>query len=113
MHMLTVATLDSPELFDCGVTPIPKNTDPKLTIIAATTFSAGTVLLRVTESVSQWCALYRGPIGEEVFLCLIGGGGLYEKSVIISKGERISIGSLEDQDIETGKLFIEFCRLIK
>lgn len=107
MTNLLVFTFDEPSLFDCANTPIPRSSDPSLTVIHAAPESA-VYVLHITDVIGQFIGLYGGKSGFEVLKCVIAGGGVYTKAIKVYKNERLSLRSLEDLNIATGKLFIEF-----
>ena len=102
--------MDDPALLVASDTPIPKNTDPPLEVVAITPDHIAKV--KIVDRIQQYVELLKGPDDNLEFVCLIAGGGVYEKNVYVKKGSRLSLRSLEGDEINTGRLFIEFGKIL-
>ncbi len=108
MSLVLVCSINPPELFDCAVTPIPSNTDLPLQVVESLPGIVTTI--KVTEDTGKWVGLFQGNPGDERLVCVIAGGGAYEKQARIEKGQRLSLRSLEAEPVSHGKIYLEFCQ---
>lgn len=99
--------IDSPEILNMTVTPIPGSGALPIQVIA----SSG---VRVAYGVSffdtsgDFIGVYTGDVGSEVLRCIIGGGITSKEPVVIPTYSRVSLRSMTATPITNGLLTLCF-----
>ena len=101
-----VCLFDAPSVLDCSVTPIPRSSDPPLQVVASV--PAFITEIQVCDGVGEYVGLYLGPPGQEVLRAVIGSGTLYTLPLVVQKGTRVSLRSMDDSEITRGTLCVCF-----
>jgi hypothetical protein len=98
-----IAFIDSPEILNCSVTPIPANSGSFLQVIADTgARSAGGI--EYIDTTGDFIGVYLGASGFEVLLCIIGNGLAHKVTAFIPPNSRISLRSMTANAITNGEL---------
>lgn len=96
--------MDAPGYVDATVTPIPGSGSLPLQVIANTSANNASIAVDYMDSTGQLIGVYKGPIGQEVRVCIIGNGLNWCSLGVIAVNTRVSIRSMTTNPIIYGKL---------
>ena len=98
-----IAFIDSPEILNCNVTPIPANSGSPLQVIADTgARSSGGI--EYIDTTGDFMGVFIGVSGLEVLLCIIGNGLAHKVTCFIPPHSRVSLRSMTATAITNGEL---------
>lgn len=100
--------MDTPEVLDASVTPIPGSGSSPLQVVSA--MAIGCSKVSFYDGVGQYIGIYKGAAGSETLVCIIGGGGSNQSPCMISFNQRVSVRSMEAASITSGSLCLQFLR---
>jgi hypothetical protein len=95
--------IDTPEVIDCTVTPIPASAAGYLQVVAA--LAETTYQIVVQGSVPEFVGLYSGAPGQERLEQILGQDKIV--SIVLKKGARVSLRSMGPQ-VNLGEFTLQF-----
>ena len=107
LYLFPVAFFDPPQVFDSSVTNIPGSGSAPLQVIANTGMRAAHAINYI-DATDDYIGVYVGPVGQEVFYCIIGGGVTSTQAIVIPAFSRVSLRSMSASPITNGKLMCVF-----
>lgn len=100
---------DNPKVFNAAIVNIPGSASPPVEVIASLVNDVDR--LHVLDGIGGFIGLYKGPVGQEELVCIIGGnGGQPFISVYLKAGTRISIRNELAATITSGAITILFAK---
>jgi hypothetical protein len=94
---------DAPEVLDASVTTIPASSASPLQVIASSPSAPGAGI-QYSDSTGEFIGVYLGAPGSERLLCILGGGVTSVAWGRIPGGSRVSLRSMTNNAITSGKL---------
>jgi hypothetical protein len=99
--------IDTPEVLDTSVTPIPGSGSSPLQIVS--NLYAQTSHLLVKDGIQdRFIGVYKGSPGSEILVCIIGVSADSELAVDLPAGTRVSLRSMDASPVNSGSLCIQF-----
>lgn len=105
--LFPIAFLDPPELFNASVTNIPGSGSLPLQVVANIGFKAS-YAIDFIDTTGDYIGVYKGPIGDESLICIIGGGVISRSWGVISAQSRVSFRSMSPAAITNGSITCTF-----
>lgn len=102
---------DAPQVLDASSTNIPGSASSTLQVIADT--AASIQRIQYFCGIGKFIGIYRGGVGAETLVGVMGGNGLNTIDVDIPENVRVSLRSLEAPAITTGKICCIFLRFYR
>lgn len=101
-----VATMDAPVILQASETGIPGNGSDTLQVVAQLDSEINRI--EYTDGIGRFVGVFIGPEGEEEQVGCISGSAKGFIEQWIPGGTRISLRNLENDEITTGSLYMEF-----
>jgi len=99
--------MDSPQVLNATVTPIPGSGSNPLQIIASSGLKASWAIDYI-DSTGDYIGVFTGASGHEVMLTIIGGGQTSRAYAVIPANSRVSLRSITSTPITNGYLSCVF-----
>lgn len=106
-YKFPVAFLDSPQILDAAVTPIPGSASSPLQVISDLGSNNATEVTFI-DTTGDYIGVFIGGIGVETLRCIIGGGLNSSAKAYFPAHSRISLRSMTTTAVSTGKLVLVF-----
>lgn len=102
-----IAFFDAPKVLSASVTNIPGMASAPLQVIANIGYKAAYAIDYI-DTTGDFIGVYYGPVGQEKFACIIGGGLNTRAWIVIPALTRVSLRSMTATPITNGQLMAAF-----
>ena len=107
LYLFPIYYIDSPQILNASVTPIPGSGSAPLQVVADSGSRAAYAVSCIDTS-GDFIGLYTGSVGNEVLRCIFGGGTSSYNPVVIGAHSRVSLRSISTSSITNGSITIAF-----
>lgn len=101
--LFPIAFMDSPQVLNASVTPIPGSASSPLQVIANSGVRAA-YAIDYLDTTGDDIGVFTGVAGQETLRCILGGGANTRAHVVIAANSRVSLRSMTVTPITNGKL---------
>lgn len=109
-NLFPIAFMDSPQVLNASVTPIPGSGSAPLQVVADLGFKASYAIDYI-DSTGDYVGVYLGAVGQEKLAVIIGGGAVTRAFVVCAAHSRVSLRSITSSAITNGHLSMNFMGL--
>lgn len=99
--------MDSPQVLNASVTPIPGSGSSPLQVVADIGLRAAHAIDYI-DSTGDYIGVYVGASGHEQLITILGGGAITRAYVVIHANARVSLRSITSSPITNGYLSLVF-----
>jgi hypothetical protein len=106
-NLFPIAFMDSPQVLNATVTPIPGSGTAPLQVVADLGFRAAYAIDYI-DSTGDYVGIYIGTLGFEHLVSILGGGAISRCSCVLPAHSRVSLRSITSSAITDGHLSLVF-----